>query len=207
MLLTCVVAGATMPMHYAASTAIHQLDQWVRTGIAPSNGPRFAFAAGELAKDDLSNTVGGIRMPPIDVPVARYVSTVCALGGLTIPLTDIEIQGRYPTHADYYARMAKATDAAVSAGWLLPIDAVDLMRRACAAQNRWGALAAAPCAPYAPPVFNVAAVGFARAVAPVTPAPAGAPVLPATGGTPPVAIAVALGFASLLIRRSRTIWA
>ncbi len=108
MLVTCVVGGATMPMHYAASAAIHQLDEWVRTGTAPNNGPRFAFVGAQLAADDLGNTKGGIRLPPIDVPVARYESTVCGLGGLTLPLTDGEIQARYPTHADYYAAHAES---------------------------------------------------------------------------------------------------
>jgi len=42
-LLACVVAGSTMPMRYAASSALHQLDRWVGGGAAPDNGPRFAF--------------------------------------------------------------------------------------------------------------------------------------------------------------------
>ena len=67
----CTAAGATMPMHYAASTAIHQLDAWVATGAAPPQRARGSqFAGGALAKDEHGNTLGGIRLPPIDVPVA-----------------------------------------------------------------------------------------------------------------------------------------
>ncbi|HEV3351837.1 MAG TPA: alpha/beta hydrolase domain-containing protein [Acidimicrobiales bacterium] len=135
---TCILAGATMPMRYAVSTAIHDLNRWVRTGAAPANGPRFQFDAnGQLAKDGDQNTLGGIRMPPIDVPVATYVSTVCALGGITLPFTDVQLHQRYPTHAGYYDKMRKATAAAVKAGWLLPPDAADLLTRACAAKVRW----------------------------------------------------------------------
>jgi hypothetical protein len=143
--VVCVVAGGTMPMHYAVSTAIHRLNDWVRTGVAPPSGPRFAFANAELARDEHGNALGGIRLPPIDVPVATYVSTVCALGGLTVPFTEVQLRLLYPTHADYYAQMKAAAEASLAAGWLLPEDATDLLRRACAAKNRWGALGGGPC--------------------------------------------------------------
>jgi hypothetical protein len=211
MLLTCVVAGATMPMHYATSTAIHVLDRWVRTGKAPKNGPRFAFApGGGLAKDDVGNTRGGIRLPPIEVPVARYVSTVCGLGGFTIPMTDQQIQARYPTHAGYYARMGAATDTAVVNGWLLPVDAVDMMRRACLARNRWGEPAGVDgCPSYAPPAFDSApssVQGAALAVPAATaPAPrAVAPVLPVTGGGEPLALIGGLLLLGLAVRPLRS---
>ncbi|MDT4937060.1 MAG: hypothetical protein QOG80_731, partial [Pseudonocardiales bacterium] len=153
LLATCTLAGATLPMHYADSAAIHQLNVWVATGNAPPNGPRFAFVNGMLAADQFGNTLGGIRMPPIDVPVAHYVSTVCQLGGITVPFTDAEIQGLYKTHAAYYALMQTRTDQAVADGWLLPPDAIDLMRRACAASVRFGE-AQADCPEYVPPAFN-----------------------------------------------------
>ena len=142
----CILAGGTMPMHYAVSTAIHRLNDWVRTGVAPPNGPRLTFANGTQAKDAHGNALGGIRLPPIDVPVATYVSTVCGLGGLTVPFTDVQLRVLYPTHAEYYAKMKTATQASLAGGWLLPEDAADLLRRACAARNRWGDLSGAPCA-------------------------------------------------------------
>lgn len=153
LLATCTLAGATLPMHYADSTALHDLNVWVTTGTAPRNGPRFAFADGKLATDQFGNTLGGIRMPPIDVPVAHYVSTVCQLGGITVPFTDQQIQDLYKTHAAYYALMKQRTDQAVADGWLLPPDAVDLMRRACAASVRFGQAVAA-CPDYVAPAFN-----------------------------------------------------
>lgn len=151
-LAVCVAAGSTMPMHYAASAAIHQLDSWVRGTGDPRNGPRFEFANGTQALDELGNPKGGIRLPPIDVPVARYRSTACGLGGVTVPLTDAELVQRYGTHAAYYAAMAARTDDAVAAGWLLPADAVDLMARACAARVRFP-LTTTSCATYVPPAF------------------------------------------------------
>lgn len=198
----CTAAGATMPMHYAASTAIHQLDAWVAGGPPPASGPRFQFAGGSLAADEHGNTLGGIRLPPIDVPVARYVSTICGLGGITIPFSDAQIQGLYGDHATYYARMAERTDAAVAAGWMLPEDAIDLMTRVCAASVRFG-IGQVDCPAYAPVAFN-----RARAAPVAAPAPAPAPDagrLPVTGGAPDGVLPIALVAAALAARRMRNV--
>jgi hypothetical protein len=142
-----------MPMHYAASAAIHQLRSWVAGGSAPAHGPRYEFSGGTLALDEHGNPKGGIRLPPIDVPVARYVSTSCSLGGITVPFTDLQLLQLYGTHTTYYAEMAERTDAAVAAGWMLPEDAVDLMERVCAAAVRFPT-SPPGCTPYVPPTFN-----------------------------------------------------
>lgn len=149
----CVVAGATMPMHYATSTALHQLDRWVRTGRAPRVTPRYAFDGTKLARDRFHNTRGGIRMPPIEVPVATYRSTVCPLGGITVPFKNRKLRGLYRTFDVYQARMRRATNRAVSRGWLLRPDAVDQMRRVCTVRSRYPVDRRSTCRPYRPPEF------------------------------------------------------
>lgn len=136
---TCVLAGATMPMRYAVAAAIEHLNAWVRDGdeAAPLNGPRYQFDGTNLAKDEHQNTKGGIRLPPIDVPVATYVSTLCNLGGITVPFSDVELHQLYRTHAAYYGKVKTATAASVAGGWMLPADGADLLARACAAKVRW----------------------------------------------------------------------
>ena len=155
---TCTAAGATMPMHYAASTALHQLDRWVRTGTAPPVTPRFTFdeTTGQLAKDEHGNTLGGIRMPPVEVPVATYLTTACGLGGITAPFTDAQVQALYPTFAVYQDKMRRATDRAVRRGWLLPPDARDQMRRVCTVRERYPAGSRGRCQDYRPPSFGSA---------------------------------------------------
>ncbi len=204
-LATCFLGGTALPLHAATSAAIHQLARWADGGPAPNSGPRFQFAGGQLAKDQYGNTLGGIRLPPIDVPVASYLSTACALSGITVPFTDLQLQGLYGTHAEYERRMAAATDAAVAAGWILPEDALDLMSHACRARNRFPA-SDQPCLAYTPPPFfqplSTATVGADASAATTAPAaPAGsatsAPArpggrLPATGGAVPVGMAVVL---------------
>jgi hypothetical protein len=197
-----------MPMHYATSTAIHELAAWVDDTPAPRSGPRFEFEGGVLAKDAHGNTRGGIRLPPIDVPVARYESTLCQLGGITVPFLEPQLHALYPTHATYLALMAERTDAAVEAGWLLPEDASDLMRRACEAGIRW-LPPQAPCAPYDPPAFRSAAAPPAAPPGEATAPPAnptassepGGGRLPATGSDG-LAPAAALLLAAALLTRS-----
>lgn len=150
---TCAVAGATMPMHYATSTALHQLNRWVRTGKAPAPTPRYRFAGTALAEDEHGNTLGGIRMPPVEVPVARYESTTCNLGGITVPFTDRRVRELYPTFGVYQEKMRRATNRAVRHGWLLRPDAVDQMRRVCTVRSRYPAPDRGTCKPYTPPPF------------------------------------------------------
>lgn len=134
---TCILAGSAFPMRYSVAAALHHLDAWVRTGVMPPAGARFAFEAETLALDEHGNALGGIRLPPVEVPVARYVSRSCGLGGITIPFSELELQQLYPTHADYYCAMVAETAESVAAGFMLPEDGADLLARADAAGTRW----------------------------------------------------------------------
>ncbi|HWU67911.1 MAG TPA: alpha/beta hydrolase domain-containing protein [Stenotrophobium sp.] len=135
--LVCIVQGTQFPLRYVVMVAIHDLDRWIKTGVEPPEAPRYQFDGNTLARDQYSNALGGIRLPPIEVPVATYRSDICNLGGITIPFTVVQLQQLYPTHADYYCKMKAATQRSVDQGFLLPEDAVDLMDRVKAAKNRW----------------------------------------------------------------------
>ncbi len=156
--------------------------------------------------------VGGIRLPPIEVPVARYESTSCGLGGITIPFTDTQLAEQYGTHATYYEQMAAATDEAVAGGWVLPADAIDQMERACAARIRFPD-ADRTCPTYSPPAYDEP---LSRPAAPPSPprpptsagpsspsTPTGVGTLPATGTAVPVALALATVAVALALRPRR----
>ncbi|CAB4734013.1 unannotated protein [freshwater metagenome] len=151
----CIVAGASFPMRYAVNTALRELEEWIRTGERPRPAPRFEYAADGVtpARDADGNVLGGMRLPPVEVPVATYRSTDCELGGITVPFDPLTLQQRYPTYADYEQRLARATDRAVRRGWLLPADARDQMRRACAVRDRYPT-ATEECTDYRPPRFG-----------------------------------------------------
>ena len=134
----CIVEGTQFPLRYAVMAAIHHLDRWVKTGTPPPEGARYQFdAAGALARDADGNALGGIRLPPIAVPVASYRSDLCDLGGITIPFTELQLATRYASHADYLCRMKAATEQSVQQGFLLPEEAAELLARAEAAKNRF----------------------------------------------------------------------
>ncbi|MDP3859151.1 MAG: alpha/beta hydrolase domain-containing protein [Stagnimonas sp.] len=134
----CIVAGAQFPMRYAVAAAIHHLDRWLRSGEPAPEGPRFQLdAAGALMKDADGNALGGIRYPPMAVPVASYRSDLCGLGGITVPFTELQLTQRYPTHAGYWCRMQAAARESQQQGFLLPEDAADLMARVEGASSRW----------------------------------------------------------------------
>ena len=134
----CIVEGTQFPMRYAVMAAIHHLDRWVKTGRPPPEGARYQFdAAGALARDADGNALGGIRLPPIAVPVASYRSDLCDLGGITIPFTELQLATRYASHADYLCRLKTATRQSLDAGFLLPEEAAELLTRAAAAANRF----------------------------------------------------------------------
>jgi hypothetical protein len=128
---TCVVGGNMFPKRYAVSAALLRLDEWVRTGRPAPAVPRLEFDAfGLPARDEYGNAKGGLRLPPIDVPIATYAGPACGLFGTSVPLDPVRMRELYPTHDDYVAQLTTATAKAVEAGILLPEDAEDLLRRA-----------------------------------------------------------------------------
>ena len=78
------------------------------------------------------------------------------------------IQGLYPTFNRYQRLMKRATNRAVKRGWLLPVDARDMMRRVCAVRSRYPADLQGTCkaASYKPPRFRSKPHGYTRPHAP-----------------------------------------
>jgi len=125
------------PGHWVAKAAISALDAWVRSGIAPSAAPRLqvdAEATG-FEQDAQGNALGGIRSPYVDAPVAVLSGLgqgagFCDLFGTTRLFDDAELAALYPDRDAYTTAIDEATDAAVSAGFLLPADARLIKSRA-----------------------------------------------------------------------------
>jgi hypothetical protein len=148
---TCLVGGASFPTRYAINAALYHLERWVDGGAPAPEAPRYEFSGSSLARDSDGNALGGLRLPPIEVPVARYVSTACALGGITVPFTEPELLARYSTHDAYYTQLLERTRDSVAAGFLLRADAEDLLERACGMRTRWADLSDEPCPGLDPP--------------------------------------------------------
>ena len=127
--LTCV-GGTEMPVRYVLDAALEAMRTWIAGGPAAAQPPRAKFDAfGAIQRDRFGNALGGLRLPPIDVPVATYSATTCDLLGSTTPLLPTQLLELYPTHESYVAKMQGATDRAVRQGIMVQADADQLMRK------------------------------------------------------------------------------
>jgi hypothetical protein len=123
--------GNEMPFRYALEAALEGLHYHL-LGERPMvpQPPRATFVDGVLQRDRFGNALGGLRLPPIDVPVATYRPDGCSLFGSTTPLSQAQLLAEYPTHADYVARMDKAIDDAVAKRYMTPEGGEQMHRKA-----------------------------------------------------------------------------
>lgn len=118
------------PNRYVYRAALEHLHEWAQNGSRPPVPDRFELNDnGETRHDEHGNVLGGLRLPPIDVPVAYYDAQSCGIFGATEQFDEATLRELYDDHEDYVAQMRVATGEAVDNGWLLPTDAEDLMAR------------------------------------------------------------------------------
>ena len=120
----------TGPQDAVVRKAFVALIAWVTDGDLPSEAPALEVLNDAIVRDEYGNARGGIRTPPVDVPIATLSgepdegeSVICTLFGSTTPFPPEQLQALYPTHDDYVADVRTAAEAAVDAGFLLPTDA------------------------------------------------------------------------------------
>jgi hypothetical protein len=135
--LNCGLPINNGPMHLVAKAALRALTRWVSTGAAPVIAPRFQIdttGTPQLRRDADGIALGGIRTPPVDVPVevlsgvpGPNPAAICLLLGSTKPLPASRLTQLYPTGADYQSRYGDAVTAAVNAGFVLADDRAALL--------------------------------------------------------------------------------
>jgi hypothetical protein len=133
----CGVPINNGPMHIVAKAALNALATWLTTGESPRHAPRIDVTPGatpQIRRNADGIALGGIRTPPVDVPVATLSgvpgpnpSTICLLLGSTKPFSDARLAQLYPSRADYTQRYDAATDATITAGFALPADRAALL--------------------------------------------------------------------------------
>ena len=120
------------PQHYVMNAAVAHLERWVRDGTRPPASPRLEVVDGAFVTDEHGNVRGGIRTPHVEVPTAvlsgfgNSGDAVAFLAGSTIAFDAATLASLYRDRADYLARFAAATDAAVAAGFVLAADAAEI---------------------------------------------------------------------------------
>lgn len=127
------------PQRYIVRAALRSVDRWVRDGTPPPQAPRLQVdgASSGVRRDADGIALGGIRTPLVDAPVAVLTgqprpgsSIACLLSGATDPLPTDRLVQRYGTRAAYLDEFTRATDAVVSAGFVLADDRDSLLATA-----------------------------------------------------------------------------
>jgi alpha/beta hydrolase family protein len=130
--LDCGVPINNGPMHIVAKAAFHALNDWLATGTAPVTAPRIDVAPGKtptVRRDQDAIALGGIRTPPVDVPVSALSgapgpnpSTICLLLGSAPPLPATRIAARYSSRSEYEQQFERSAEATIKAGFALQGD-------------------------------------------------------------------------------------
>ena len=139
--IDCDLAINTGPAHWVLSAAMYSLNRWLTKGVPPAVAPVSSRRPSRRSSTrSTRGTLGGIRSPQVDVPIAALGGTTntgkgpigqfCRLFGTTVPLTPEQISALYPSHDAFVAKWKEAVDRAVKAGFLLPPDAKELQSAA-----------------------------------------------------------------------------
>ncbi len=125
------------PAEFVVRAGISALDRWVRTGEAPASAPRLQRDGGVLRRDGFGIALGGVRTPPVDVPVAVQSGdaaagskALCVLYGSSRAFPPATLKTLYGTKAQYLTAFDDAAHQAVNAGYLLSADEAALEAQA-----------------------------------------------------------------------------
>ncbi len=121
-------------LHVVAKAGLHALNEWVESGKAPVKADRIEVSAdGQIVRDADGIALGGIRTPPVDVPIATLSgapgpnpTTICLLLGSTIPFTEQRLAELYPFPTEYRQAYQDAVDKVIDAGFVLRDDRLAL---------------------------------------------------------------------------------
>ncbi|MEP6625141.1 MAG: alpha/beta hydrolase domain-containing protein, partial [Acidimicrobiia bacterium] len=122
------------PLHVVTKAAFHALQDWVDAGTLPRQAPRLTTTGADnsqISRDADGIALGGVRTPPVDVPVevlsgvpGPKQSTICLLLGSTQPLSAARLAALYPNRAAYTTKFGKALATAITQGYVLAADRV-----------------------------------------------------------------------------------
>ncbi len=116
------------PQTYVLRSAVVALNDWIRSGVAPSTRPRIDVASPtSLVTGTNGQVIGGIRTPQVDVPVAvlsglgQSGTSFCGLFGTTAPMTPETYMPR--GKQSFIDSWLASLDEAVLFNAILPADA------------------------------------------------------------------------------------
>jgi hypothetical protein len=132
---SCGANNAEVPFYMAEKAAYEELKTWAAGGKAPARAPRIlTHATGTTDTtlyDGLGNAMGGLRLPMVQVPVAKFGAGQYALSGdctsQIVPFDSTTLSSLYPTKAYYLHQYQAATDNLIKEGFILKEDKAPLI--------------------------------------------------------------------------------
>ncbi len=143
-IIECTKPVNAGPQHFVVNAGFRALNSWVVEGTPPTRADRLEVAGEPPAfvKDELGNTLGGIRTSYVDAPIAilegedqpqpdfSEVTEIsieeidfCFLSGTTQLFDAATLARLYADNDAYIEALNAATDEAVENGFLVPEDA------------------------------------------------------------------------------------
>jgi hypothetical protein len=141
----CSKPPSTLQTQLFDHAALHALRTWITQGTPPPKVARLERTGLGFVKDDeLGNPMGGLRLPDLDVPIARHglfdnpprnfwsmwANFACFSGGSTTPLDANTLRSRYPSDRAYFEAYKHASDKLFHDGFLRPAGHVQLLQTA-----------------------------------------------------------------------------
>lgn len=106
---------------YTLDAAYLRVHEWILDGTAPQSFEPIAIEDGAQLLDEYGNVLGGVRLPEMEVPTARYIARPDQpQAGYTVRFSEAELTALYPDHKDYVTKVTAAAEQAESAGVILP---------------------------------------------------------------------------------------
>jgi hypothetical protein len=107
----------SLPLDYVLAQAFLNMYRWVGDGLAPPRTPFIATGAdGKPKLDRNGNAIGGLRLPGLTVPAAKYgiAPGACWLLGYEVPFTSAKMKALYGTRDAYAADVQRAAEEDVA---------------------------------------------------------------------------------------------
>jgi hypothetical protein len=126
------VASASSGGHHAsdvmwlpvADAAIRHVHNWINGGPPPPAQSLIEITGTPIptiVRDGDGNARGGVRLPDLEVPIARYAGNngsngMASIAGLTDPFSAAKLRQLYPSHEDYVLKVVRAAHLAEARG-------------------------------------------------------------------------------------------
>ncbi|WP_437884355.1 alpha/beta hydrolase domain-containing protein [Pseudomonas sp. LRF_L74] len=126
-----------VPFHLVEAALLEHLRDWIANGTQPPSAPPLKVHSllpqVELERDRWGNALGGIRLPDVEVPLARNSGALnpglkpennrlCRMGGIYEPFDKERLHTLYPQRADYLRHVENVLRDNVKAGFVLAED-------------------------------------------------------------------------------------